>query len=278
MKKARVYYRLFVRFLRHYFRARTRYDIHSPFVYQLIEEVVEDNRQYYAFPEIEHLRWRLRKNKRKISITDYGAGSKVIASSSRSIASIARYSAVSASTGQQLFRLANLFHPKKMLELGTSLGISTAYQKTAVLNAEMISIEGCPETAQLAQQHLQAFEFSNLDIRTGSFSQLLPTALQDLSKLDYLYLDGDHRRGASLEYFQTCLEYAHENSIFIIADIHWSAEMEDAWRQMKNHPNVTLSIDLFHLGLLFFRKEQKTKEHYSLIKAKYKPWRMGVRM
>jgi predicted O-methyltransferase YrrM len=266
---------MLIRMLRYYFRARTRYDIHSPFVFQLIEEVLEDDRNYYAFSEIEYLRWRLKKNTTKITITDYGAGSRVNSSSQRKISSIAKHSAISPATGRLLFRLLNFLQPDSTLELGTSLGISTSYLKSARRQSHMITIEGCPAVAREAAQNLNTFKFKQLTLLTGSFQEMLPVALLDIGRLDCLYLDGDHRKDASLKYFEACLEKAHENSFFIIADIHWSGEMEAAWEQMKAHPEVTLTIDLYHVGLIFFRKQSKGESHYTLIKAKYKPWRMG---
>ena len=270
-----IHLRLVWKYLQYYWRAKTRYSLHSPFVYELMEKTVEDSRDFYAFPIIESLRRLLLRDDTLVNITDYGAGSKVESASSRTVCSLARHSAVSPATGRLLFRLVNFLKPSTLLEMGTSLGISTAYQAAAALRSTMITIEGCPETAALAQQHFQQLNLPNVRLLTGPFREKLPEALQKLQKLDYLYLDGDHRHGASLEYFEQCLPYAHAGSVFVIADIHWSGEMEDAWREMRRHPRVGLSVDLFHLGLLFFREEQREKEHFTVIKASKKPWRMG---
>lgn len=270
-----IHLRLVWKYLQYYGRAKTRYGLHSPFVYELVEKTVEDSRIFYAFPIIESLRRLLLRDDTLVNITDYGAGSKVEDASQRKVSSLARHSAVSPATGRLLFRLVHFLKPSTLLELGTSLGISTAYQAAAALRSTMITIEGCPETAALARQHFQQQNLLNVHLLTGAFREKLPEALRALKKLDYLYLDGDHRHGASLEYFEQCLPYAHAGSVFVIADIHWSGEMEDAWREMRRHPRVGLSVDLFHLGLLFFREEQREKEHFTVIKASKKPWRMG---
>ncbi len=276
MKAFLIHIQLLLRFLRFYSRARNRHGLHSPFVFELAEKVVEDSRPFYAFGLIEQLRKSLLGDKSRISIADYGAGSKVASGRQRSIGSLARYSAVSPATGRLLFRLVHFLKPRRMLELGTSLGISTAYQASAALRAAFVTIEGCPETARRAKQHFLQLGLPHIRLLNGPFREMLPTALEHLQQLDYLYIDGDHRAGASLEYFQACLPYAHNDSVFVIADIHWSKEMEEAWREMQQHPGVTLSIDLFHLGLLFFRKEQRQKERFSIIRARYKPWRIGL--
>ena len=276
MKAIVLFLQIAWRYLRFYRRAYTRYGLHSPFVFELTEQVVEDKRVFYAFAIIEQLRQLLLRDRNRISVTDYGAGSKVTPGPVRSISSLARNSAVSPATGRLLFRLVHFIKPRRILELGTSLGISTAYQAAAALNAEFLTIEGCPETALRAKRHFQQLGLPHIRLLNGAFRELLPGALQHLQQLDYLYLDGDHRAGASLEYFNLCLPYAHNDSLFVIADIHWSREMEAAWLDMQQHPSVTLSIDLFQVGLLFFRKEQRQKEHYNIVPARYKPWRMGV--
>jgi predicted O-methyltransferase YrrM len=275
MKKMHLYSRMASQYLQYYLAAKTKYDVHSPFVFQLLEEVIEDDRQYYAFEEVELMRRRMLNDQRTIRIKDQGAGSKVQADTERPVRQIAHYAAVSPAVGQLLFRLVLLQKPDTILELGTSLGISAAYQSSAARSATFITIEGCPNTAAIAQDNLQQFGYSHIHLRSGSFEDELPKALEQLQKLDYLYLDGDHRKAPSLRYFEQCLPYAHAQSVFVVGDIYWSDEMRDAWKQMQQHESVRLSVDLYHVGLLFFRNEQREKEHFTLIPAKYKPWRMG---
>lgn len=276
MLNIKLHITLLRRYLAYYLRAKTRYDVHLPFLFQLTEEVLEDERFYYAFQDIALLRAQLQQNHRWLELTDHGAGSLINGSKRRTIADLARNSAISRESGELLFRLVRFMQPKQMLEMGASLGISAAYQAAAApRGATFITLEGCPQTAEEARSNLQQLAPGKIEVRTGPFEASLPLALKDLGRLDYLYLDGDHREGASLSYFNTCLPYAHDGSVFVIADIHWSAQMERAWEQLKQHPEVTLSVDLFHFGLLFFRKAQLAPQSVSLIKARYKPWRAG---
>ncbi len=265
----------FFRLLRFYFRAHTKYDVHSPFVADFLSKTLEDNRWFYAFSTVEVLRKQLLQNRSVLTIKDFGAGSAVFATDQRPVRDLVRYTAISPRLGRLLFRIVCWHRPKTLLEMGTSLGISALYQGAAALKSKMITLEGAAPLAQLAKHHLAAAKLQNVTVVEGDFKTTLPKALQQLGQLDYLYLDGDHRGDHTLDYFNQCLKYAHENSLFIIGDIHWSADMENAWNTLRQDSRVSLSIDLFDFGLLFFRKENKEKQHFTLVPAKWKMWRMG---
>ena len=163
-----------------------------------------------------------------------------------------------------LFRLAYYFKPTTVLELGTSLGISTAYLASANPNSKVITIEGCPNTAQEAKKNFESLGLANIESLIGNFEDVLTTNIERLTsngKLDFAFFDGNHKREHTLKYFTQCLESTHNNSVFIFDDIHWSDEMEEAWEEIKSHPKVSVTIDLFFLGLVFFRKEQ-AKENF----------------
>lgn len=264
-----------LRFLRHYFRAHTWYRIHSPFVFEFAEAVLEDDRWYYAFSSIETRRRELLHNTEKLILQDHGAGSRWRRNKQISIAALVRQSACQPWVGRWLFRMVQHFKPGTMLELGTSLGISTAYQAAARRQARFISIEGDPTCTRLANENLRLMGLSQVEIRHGRFEDQLLPALNSLKKLDYLFVDGNHQKEPTLKYFNQCLHYAHSDSVFVFDDIHWSAEMEEAWEQIKAHPQVVLSIDLFFLGVVFFRKEQLVKEHFLLLPWSWKPWAIG---
>ena len=223
---------------------------------------MEDDRWYYVFNEMEVVRGYMLKDKRTISITDLGAGSLVENKKERTIASLAKHSASQPFVCQMLFKIVNLYKPKTMLELGTSLGISTCYQAAASLNGQMVTIEGCPNTAHLAAGNFNLVKTKNIELLHGPFEGQLPFALQQLGRLDYIFVDGNHRQKPTLEYFEKCLEHAHENSIFVFDDIHWSAGMEAAWEKIKQHPKTTLTIDLFFLRCRVFPQRTKTKRAF----------------
>jgi predicted O-methyltransferase YrrM len=163
--------------------------------------------------------------------------------------------------GQLLFRMVNHFQPTTVLELGTSVGITTAYLSAAHSKIKVTTIEGCPEIAAIAATNFKHLNIQNIDQQIGNFDSLLPAFLAKTEKLDFVFFDGNHRKEPTLNYFYQCLEKAHESSVFIFDDIYWSAEMTAAWEIIKNNAQVTVTLDLFSLGIVFFRKEQ-VKQHF----------------
>jgi len=263
--------RMLQRYFKYYKEAKNYHKVHSPFVFKFAEKVLEDSRYFYAFEEIEALRKLLLRDKNTIEVTDFGAGSQVHPSNSRQIKKIARHSITSKAFCRILFRIINHYKPQYLLELGTSLGIATLYQSFAAQTSKIITIEGCPNIAARARKHFDLLGVKNIESVVGQFEEQLPTVLSNLPQLDFAFFDGNHQEKATIDYFEKCLPKAHEESIFIFDDIHWSDEMEAAWEYVKSHPKVTTSIDLFFFGVVFFRKENMEKEHFELIPSRWKP-------
>lgn len=262
-------------YLQFYFGATTKYRIHSPFVVDFVENIFEDKRQYYAFEQLELLRQSLLANKQQIEVTDFGAGSRTGQGAQRSIQQIARTALSPRFSSTLLFRLINHYQPQTMLEMGTSLGLTTLYQQAAARRANFITLEGCPQIAQVAQNQFRAQDANNIQSIVGEFSETLPSALKQLKRLDYAFIDGNHRLAPTLDYFEQCLTYTHEESIIVLDDIYWSREMQEAWIRIKQHPKVTLSIDLYRIGIVLFRKAHSEPQHLKLVKWWMKPWIMG---
>lgn len=236
--------------------------VHSPFVFELIDKVFTDDRDFYVFPLIEASREELLYNNTSIEVTDYGAGSRVNQDFSRTISSIAKSSLKPRKFGQLFFRLVNHFGSSTILELGTSLGITTSYLAAANHNALVITMEGAPEIAKEAKRHFQHIGLNNIEQVVGDFDTTLGNVLQKNKTLDFVFIDGNHRFEPTLRYFTMMKPNLHEYSVLVLDDIHWSKEMEQAWDAIKNDDSVTLTIDLFFIGLVFFRKEQKEKQHF----------------
>ena len=263
------------RFLLFYLRANTIYKVHSPFVFKFCEQVLEDKRWYYAFSMVEPVRQAMLQNYSTIEVTDLGAGSAVQNSKQRQISKIAESAVSPSHQCRQLFRIINHFKPDTLLEMGSSLGISSMYQAMARLNGRMVTLEGCENIARLAKQNFKQLKLNNINLITGPFDNSLLQAFDQLKQIDYAFIDGNHQKAATLSYFQQCLKHAKEQSVFIFDDIYWSADMAAAWEEIKQHPQVTISIDLYFMGLVFFRKEQKEKAHYRLVPARWKRWQLG---
>lgn len=254
-------FRLLLGYVRYLFSSVNEHGVHSPFVFDLITKVIYNRKRHYAYGMIGSLRKELMRDEALISITDLGAGSKVNASRTRKVKDIAANSSKPAKYGELLYRLVDRLKPSTLLELGTSLGISTAYQAAAAKEARMITIEGCPSTAAIAEKNFDKLDLDNAEVMVGDFETMLPIALSKLGKIDFAFFDGNHRKEPTLQYFRQALLHAHNDSVFVFDDIHWSKEMEEAWEAIKQHEEVTVTIDLFFIGIVFFRQEQR-KEHF----------------
>ena len=259
-------FQLAKKYLHYYFTASNGkgHGIHSPFVFDFIKNVLNDKRHFYAFDNIETLREKLLKDKAIIEVEDFGAGSSIAKTNQRSIQSIARHAAKSKKYGQLLFRIVNYYQPKYILEFGTSLGISTAYMAAANTKAKVVTMEGAAEIANRAEQNFASLQLQNIQLIKGKFDKTLDEAFKLMPQVDFAFVDGNHRKEATLQYFQQLIIKINRSSIVIFDDIHWSTEMEEAWETIKQHPVVTASIDLFFLGIIFFRIDFKAKQHFTI--------------
>lgn len=234
---------------------RKGYGIHSPFLYDLIRNVLYKKTDYYAPDDIAGLRYELLNSKEIINVIDYGAGSKIMKSNFRKIKDIVKHSAVNEKFGEMMFRLVDYFKAQTIVELGTSLGIGTSYLAMPNSKSQVYTIEACPETAKKASENFEELKLKNINQIIGNIDEKLPVLLKEINTLDFVYFDGNHRKEATLNYFKQCLRKVHNDTIFYFDDIHWSTGMEEAWEIIKAKPEVTLTIDLFFSGIVFFRKE-----------------------
>ncbi len=243
-------------YVSYWFKAKTRFKIHSPFVFDLIETVFKDHVIYPGYKEIDGYKKQLSRNPSVIETTDFGKGGsegKPLTSSAK-LGKLVKRRSQQKKQAQLLYRLSRRFKPENILEMGTATGISASYIKFSVPDSKLISLEGCENLARVARQTFEDLQIQNIEIHTGDFEQSLPKVIKEFEKLDFVFFDGNHRKDATLNYFSQCAEKANEDSLFVFDDIHWSPDMAQAWEIIKNDPRVTLSIDLFWLGLVFFRK------------------------
>lgn len=246
--------------------SKNEHGVHSPFVFDLVTKCFYDKKKYPAYPQLSAYRHQLVNNKETIEVTDFGAGSRVFKSNTRAINAIAQNAGISPKRAQLLFRLVQYFQPQSILEIGTSLGLATAALHLGNPKAKITTLEGCPNTHTTAQSELQKWEPATRSIEfiTTEFSGALST-LGTANTFDLIYFDGNHSKTATLAYFEQLLPTATNNSVWIFDDIHWSKGMEEAWENIKKHPDITVSIDTFQWGIVFFRKEQRmAKEHFTL--------------
>lgn len=249
----------FCQYIRHFLISGDEHSVHSPFLFYLYTTAIYTDKQFYAFSKIESFRSKALKDKSTIAVTDFGTGKN----RKRLIAEIAAKSVTDSAKAQILFRLAWFIKAKTILELGTSLGFTTAYLASANVQSTVISLEGCPNLTDYASGLHKSLDISNIKLCTGNIAQTLPSVLKTLRSIDLVFLDANHQYKSTLEYFDLVLPYMHEKSIMVFDDIYWSADMKKAWDTIIAREEITISINLFHFGIVFFRKNAP-KQHFNL--------------
>ena len=236
--------------------------VHSPFVYSFIKEVLNKQAANHKLDAIELYRKELLQNSEKVNVWDRGAGSRQSAENMRSVQQIAKVALKPRKYSLLLHKIVSFYKPTEILEMGTSLGITTCYLAAANVNTKVVTMEGAPSVATIAKNTFSKLGYANVEIVEGDFDETLPSYLKSIDQLGIAYVDGNHRYEPTMNYFKQLLEKANDHSILIFDDIHWSEEMEKAWEEIKQNGHVTLTIDLFFIGLVFIRQAQKEKEHF----------------
>jgi predicted O-methyltransferase YrrM len=238
--------------------------IHSPFVFSFVQQLLNDKRHFYAFDLIEAVREGMLTQSATVEVEDFGAGSRIEKTRTRVVKDIAKSSLKPKKYSQLMFRMVDYYQPKTIVELGSSLGITSAYLAFANLQAKVYTHEGSQAIANLAQQNFDLLKLTNLQLVKGNFDETLESTLQTIEKVDFAFVDGNHRYEPSIRYFHQLLSKISSHGIIIMDDIHWSAEMEQAWTEIKVHAQVMLTVDLFFIGIVFFSPDFKTKQHFDI--------------
>ena len=246
-------------YIKYKWNAKGRHGIHSPFVYDLVDKVFKISFSSANLKILKQTFKSLEKNKKTITIKDFGAGSHKLGNK-RSIQEIFRVSSSKGHYGKILFQLSNYFQPKQILEFGTSLGIGTLHFHLGNPDSLITTIEACPETLNFTKDFLQD-KVSNVNFIESTFSDFLNQ--NSTEKYDLIFVDGHHDGKATIDYMQKLEKYSHNDTIFILDDIRWSDDMFEAWNILRNSEKYNVSIDLFRMGILIPRKQQ-VKEHFVL--------------
>lgn len=257
---------LALKYLRYYCTAANSrgHGVHSPFVFNFIKHILRDASGYDAYQLVALKRRSMLRDHSTVLVNDFGAGSVYSNDNERRVSSIARHALKPSKYAHLLFRMVRYFQPSVILELGTSLGTTTALLAMAAPRAGVVTMEGSPAIADIASRNFKSLHIGNISQIAGNFDLTLPQYLATSPVLDFIFLDGNHRYAPTMNYFNLLLPHVHEYTIIVMDDIHWSAGMEKAWQECRNHPSVTLSIDLFFIGILFFRKEFLIKQHFTI--------------
>lgn len=220
-------------------KSGNEHSVHSPFVFDLLTKVIYDRVDYYSFEKIENLRRTLLKSKKTIVKNNM---------------KLFEY-------GQLLFRLVNYFQPTQIIELGTSVGINSAYMASVSSKNHVIAIESNSEIAEISKNNFEKLELKNIEQIVGDIDSVLPTILAKCEFLEFVCFTGNASKNDTLNRFNKCLEKINGTSIFIFDNMYCSSEMKEAWNEIKNHDRVRVTVDLFFMGIIFFREEQ-VKQHF----------------
>ncbi len=250
-----------ISYIKFLLRATNQHGVHSPFIYDFVTKCLYNKTSFSAYNIISKYRADLLKSNTILDVFDLGEGSKTLSKHNRKISKMARTSSSSRKNTRLLFRVVHYFNFKTILELGTSLGMATYAMRIANKSSKITTIEGCPNTSDFTKSKFETLDLKNTSFIKGDFTAIIPT-LQD-HNYDFIFFDGHHNKAATIQYFESLLPKANNNTIFVFDDIYWSKGMTEAWEYIKNHNSVTVTVDCFYLGFVFFRKEQ-VKEHFKI--------------
>ena len=259
-------FQLLFKYFKYYLRASNSkgHGMHSPFVFDFILNVLNNKTGYHSSGAVENLRVQLLKNKSVLEFKDLGAGSRVNKQKQKTVAQLATSSIKPKKYSQLLFRLVKHYQPSTIIELGTSLGVTTSYLAEANPSATIITIEGSQAIHEIAKSNFKQLKLNNITALTGNFDAMLPSVINQSPLIDLAYVDGNHRYQPTIQYFHQLLSKVNNNTILVFDDIHWSREMEKAWKEIRSHTDVRCTIDLFFLGFVFFKNEFKEKQDFEI--------------
>jgi predicted O-methyltransferase YrrM len=267
-----LYHRI-TRFINYYYKAQTIYNIHSPYLFALLSRMMDRNINYYDFENLHDLREYFKRQKLRFSGEDPGAGSS-IPGDNRSIRKIMKHAVSPAWKSEVFYRLLEFYQPKKILELGTSLGLNTLYLAHSNPDITVITIEGNPEIHRFASTLFKRLKMQNITAVCGNIDDHLESILQSDPDINCIIMDANHRLEPTLSYFELIKKHLSPGLV-IMDDIHWSPGMTEAWNKCRSEGNFNVDIDFYYFGLLLKSTQIKTRESFSFIPHRYKPWQSG---
>lgn len=248
-------------YLNHWLNTVDEHSIHSPFFFDFYNHVIkketQDNDQ---FSSIEEVRQKLLMNPTEVTVNDLGAKSSHFKKTNRPIAKIAATSLSPASLCRLYNRIIHYIEAKHIVELGTSLGITTLYlaQKE---NAHITTFEGNPSMIDVALTNFEYFDKKNIELVDGNLDTKLSDYLLKASKISFVLMDANHRYEPTIRYFNLLIRKMDDQGIIVLDDIHYSEEMNLAWKELSHHQLVYGSVDLFRCGILFL-DPALNRQHY----------------
>lgn len=276
MKHYKKYIHQVISALQFYYHAKTLYNIHSPFLYNLLTKLFkyssEDLRQ---FGRIERLIQDIEKNEIEFEHKDFGEGSRSLNShSKKTVKHVLNTSSSNSKKGKILYKLVEFFNPRLTLELGTNLGIGTAYLAAAKADNIITTIEGDSFLAQTSTENLTTLRLKNVEVLVAEFDHFLKSN-ESMNKFDFIFIDGNHNYDATVRYFDKLYDSTKENQVLVIDDIYWSSDMTRAWNYVQSKMVSGYCLDLFQMGILINSKAIEELIPLKYIRKRWKPLSFG---
>lgn len=242
-------------YLEYIFASKSKHGVHAPFAYEFVTQVLNQNNLHPDFEQIERLRTEMLNSTAWLEIKDHGASLKD--DYQKKLSDVVSSAAKKSKYAKLLYRIIAFYQPQICIELGTNVGLSSLYQALALRDdAYLHTIEGSKSLADIAQFNIEKLNLQHkVQVHHATFDERFPAILEHVQRFDYIFIDGNHQEEATLKYFEQSLPYCHNNSILIFDDINWSTGMQSAWMRIKEHEQVTTTIDLYFMGIVFLRKE-----------------------
>ena len=248
-------------YLNYWLDAVSIHSLHAPFVYELYKKVLTKKRPSKEYAAIEQVREKFKASKYAIEVNDLGAGSQKTKDATRQVADIASSGITKRKYSEIMAQMIDYLDCQHIVELGTSLGVNTLYLSLKA-DTKVTTFEGSGSLVNIASELLED-QRQNVTVVAGNINETLPGFLENSKKLDFIYFDANHQYRPTLHYFDLCLAKTHDKTCFVFDDIHLSREMEKAWQWIKDHYQVTLTLDLYQMGFVFINPELR-KQHYVL--------------
>lgn len=231
-------------------RYRNGFGVHSPFVFGLITKVIEERNPYYCFAAIEGVRrWML---------SDRGPAAETARSVSShrqavSWSGVVRREAVTSRQGQLLFRLVRYLKSRYILQIGSGGAVSTLYLVAGSSGIRATVVESDPVRAASAASWVEKCAAQPVKFLTGPYETVLPEAFRSLPRVDCVFFHIPQEGGnIHRALFREAVGQVHDETFFIIEGIRSDAGMKSFWKDACAHPAVSVTIDLYSFGLIFF--------------------------
>lgn len=251
-------------YLKYAWKSKTKFRIHSPYVFSFITHILEGKQEGYD-GVAKSLYTYYKKHSNKVNLAlNAGAGSQEVKNQLYRPQELIHKLGLPDKYGKILYALVKDDEIERVIELGTSIGTSAAFMAAAG-NKPIVSIDANPEVLASTKQAFDTIMPEHqIEFVQAYFDDVLDQVIQGSLKHTLVFIDGDHNKEAVLRYFNTCLQFAEQPAVIVFDDIYWSEGMTEAWQEICIHPKVKLSIDLYRIGIVFFREESLTKEHFQL--------------